>query len=205
MTVSPGRSTGSPAGPIIVVLPAFFRQEPNHRYKLTVEMSGAFRLARASDGFIAARLTSDLLLERARSVVIEDWQDTADLLASLDTLHLRSEQSRYSKSILKEAHRLFEIGRPEEAYRTAIRAEQLSLPAAFELPASGGPLTPFPISVESAGGPVRAVIKSFTDRSAIIEVHSRVAQTITIRMGGFEKRAAVLPDETAELVLGPGK
>src|SRR5262249_31164270 len=124
---------------VSLFLPTPFPQEPGHRYLLTVETPGqpkaAFRLA--PDGDLAVRLTADIAAERARSQTIADRQDAADLLESLRGLHARTPQSRYAVEALAEAERLLAEEQPEAAYRAGIRAEQLSLPAAFDLPAPG--------------------------------------------------------------------
>jgi hypothetical protein len=205
-TLTPSSSSLTPS---VVYLPTLFPQEPGRRYALTVESAGAPspNLLPASAGRFAARLTADIAFERARSLAIEDWQDAADLLSSLRERHAHSDQSRYAKEALEEAERLFSANRPQDAYRAAIRAEQLSLPAASDLPTPGGRLAPYWITVLCPAGPVRAVITTYADRMAVVSIRSAVTQTVTVRWGGFETTAALSPDIPAEITLdlGPRK
>ena len=181
---------------IVVEFPTVFRQEPNHRYELVVEpgKADACEFARADDGLIAARLLSDLIRERSRSFLVEDWQDAYDLLASLRVLLKPSSQSDYAKDIFREAARQFEAGRPQEAYRLAIRAEQLAFPTTYDISAPGGRLKPYPIDIRCPVGSVRAVIGSFDRWSTTVTITSRRAQTVRVQFAGEGKLATVSPD-----------
>jgi hypothetical protein len=204
VSMYPSRTQHRRQTSMIFDLPGFFHQKPHHRYALIVEIvnGASFRFARARDGMIAARLTSDLILERARSVMIEERQDVADLLASLRNRQRQPDQTSYAGNALKEAEKLFESGRSSEAYRTGIRAEQLFLPATFLLTPPGGSLTPYPISVRCPNGEVQAVVEALSDRSATVSVHSDFAQTVTVRFGRISKRVRLSANESIECSLG---
>ena len=161
----------------------------------------ASELALAGDGLIAARLMSDLILERSRSLMIEDWQDAADILASLRIRLNPPWQSRYAKEALTRANRLFTSGLLMESYRAAIQAEQLALPSAFELSAPGGHLLPYPISVHCPDAPVKAIVRAFGPRSTVVSIISSSAQTVTIRQGDIENSLDVSPNQSSDIRL----
>lgn len=195
-----------PFTPSRVVLPTLFPQTPGRQYALTIEMQdeerGAFALA--EDGRIAVRLTADIALERARSRTIQDWQDAADLLDSLRALHAQTPPPRPAQEERAKAERLFAANRPQEAYQAAIRAEQLSLPAAFDLPAPGGRLAPYWVTVQCPSGPVRAVLTAYDDRAVVLTLRSPVAQTVAVRWGRTETSAALSPNVETEISLDVG-
>jgi len=189
-----------------IYLPTLFPQEPGRKYVLVVEAAGDAEVdfATAADGRLAARLTADIARERARSRAIQDWQDAADLLASLRDLHARTAQGSPAREALAKAQRLFAANRPQEAYQTAIRAEQLSLPAAFDLPAPGGRLIPYWIMIQCPGGPVRVVLTAYDEHTATLTIRSAVAQTVTVRRGPTQTTATLTPDVPVEITLAIG-
>jgi len=128
-----------PSSPIAsVLLPEPFHQVPGRRYLLSVVPLGTkpVSFGVASDVKVACRLLADLQFERERSRLVSSWQDTRDLLDSLRDIHGHSEQSLFAREALERAESLFAAGTPEEAYTAGIRAEQLTLPATFALPAA---------------------------------------------------------------------
>jgi hypothetical protein len=197
-----------PHAPVaIVYLPTLFPQQPGEHYLLRVEsLDGKLLpLATAVDGGMAARLSADIALERNRSQAIADWQDAEDIIASLQDLHTRAKQSRYARERLDAARKLLADNRPREAYAAAVQAEQLTLPAAFDVPAPGARLAPYWVTVMCPGGPVRAVITAYTDRTAVVTVRSGVAQTVTVRWGTVETIATLSPNVPAEITLDLGE
>jgi hypothetical protein len=186
-----------------VLLPTLFPQEPGRRYTFVIEsLSGeAIGLGLASDANVAVRLVADIATERARSVAIQDWQDAADLLASLKETHGRSEQSLFAREALEQAQTLFATNQPRAAYTAGIRAEQLSLPAAFDVPSPGTRLAPYWITILCPGGPVRATITAYSARAATVSIKSAVAQEITLRWGMIDTKATLAPNVPAEISL----
>ena len=195
------------AGTLAAYFPLLARQVPGRRYQLMVEESGGkgSAFATAADGVIAVRLTSDIMRERMRSLLIEDWQDVADLLASLRRRHAASIQSRFAIDGLKEAERLFTSGRISEAYRTGIRAEQIALPAAYDVASPGGRLSPYPIAVRCPDGPVRTTVVACDDRTGVIALRSPVAQTVIVRCGDRTSAVTLAAGEVKECTLSVGK
>lgn len=204
LTIRVPKRTAGGTGTIVAELPALFRQMPGRHYALVVEGVGksVSGFVAAADGRIAARLTSDIMRERWRSFLIEDWQDAADIIASLKRVHAASAQSRYAADALAGAERLLAAGRIREAYRTAVRAEQISLPAVYEIGVPGGRLTPYPVVIRCQKGPVRAEVRSCDERTAIISLRSAVGQGVTLRLGGFKAAVTLAPDEVKECALG---
>ncbi len=192
------------SGTIVANLPGFFRQIPGRQYELVVEGRGntGAGFAAAPDGRIAVRLTSDLLRERWRSILIGDWQDADDIIASLKRSHAASTQSRYAAEALAGAERLFSAGRIREAYRAAIRAEQISLPAAYEIGAPGGRLTPYPVEIRCPQGSVRAEIRSWDSRGGVVSLRSAVGQSVTMRLGASRTTVDLAPGEVKDCALG---
>jgi hypothetical protein len=193
--------TLAPAGPTVIYLPTLFHQVSGRRYLLTVETPAGVWLAKAADGQMAARLTADILAERRRSFAIQEWQDAKDILESLKALHARTEQSLFAREALQQAQALLTARRPQDAYRAAIRAEQLSLPATFDLPAPGGRLVPYWVRVECPGGPIRATLVAYSKQSAVIRLRSSAAQTVRLQWGESQTTATLSPDVWAEVTL----
>lgn len=204
VTVAVAHRRPDRAGTILARLPAFFRQMPGRRYELVVEGVGraSSGFAAAADGRIAARLTSDILRERWRSLLIEDWQDADDIIGSLKRRLAESAQSRFAVRALAEAERLFAAGRVREAYRAAIRAEQVANPAAFDIEAPGGGLEPYPVQVSCPDGRVRAVVRSCDEKSAVVELSSTVRQTVTVRLGARKTSVTLTPGDMKVCALG---
>lgn len=195
---------GSDASPTAaVVLPQPFHQVPGKRYLLAVVPLGTKPLsfAIASDLKIACRLLADLPLERERSHLVESWRDARDLLDSLRNIHDHSEQSLFARDALEKAEALFEGGTPDESYTAGIRAEQLTLPAAFALPAPGGRLAPYWISLANAKAPVRATITAYSAQAAAVVLRSPVAQRVTVRWGSAETSVNLAANVAAEISL----
>ncbi|MEW6511194.1 MAG: hypothetical protein AB1428_09575 [Bacteroidota bacterium] len=187
---------------VAIDLPTFFLQTPGRRYALVVEGTGeGFTLARAADGWIAARLESDLIGERRRSLLIEERQDAVDLIASLKRRHDGTLQSPYAAEALAEAEKLLESGESREAYRAGIKCEQISLPAAYELESPGGRLDPYPVTIRCQDGPVTATITSCDGRTATLMLRSPITQSITARLGGHAMSVILSINEPKELVL----
>lgn len=186
-----------------IMLPTLFLQEPGRRYTLSVaaETEGNAGLAMSADGNIAARLSADLRRERARSLAIEDWQDAADLLQSVHDLHARTTQSSYAAEELRGAEKPFAELQPRESYRAAIRAQQLSLPAAFDIPSPGEHLAPYPISVVCSKGGVRATIISCSEGKAVVSIRSAIAQTVAVKSKGLSVTAVLLPNLEQQVVI----
>lgn len=200
-----GTLRAAPGKPAVssIELPSLFAQQPESRYTVTIDFvsDSPPSIALASDGKIALRLVSDLLLERARSRAIADWQDAADILDSLREIHSKTNQPGFAKDALAHAAALFTNDWPREAYTTAIRAEQLTLPSAYSVPSRGGVLAPYDIRIDCPAGPVTATIIAYNDRSATISLRSAVVQTVTVRRSSAQIQAALSPNVPAEVTL----
>jgi hypothetical protein len=186
-----------------ILLPTLFHQEPGRKYILTIEAleRAPLDLSPAEDGRFAVRLAADIALERLRSRMIADWQDAVDLIESVRLFHLAASQTLFSRQALEDAENHLAQNRPQEAYRAAIRAEQLSLPAVFELPKGGGRLAPYWVTVLCPEGPAQATIRVYAETTAVVSIRSAVQQTVTLRWGTSETTATLSPDIAAEISL----
>ncbi len=189
----------------VVLLPTLFHQEPGRRYLLSVEALDTTNrdpvFGVASDIKIAARLVADIRMERTRSQSIAAWQDARDLLDSLKETHDKGGQSLFAREALERAETLFTAGRAEDAYNAGIRAEQLTLPASFALPAPGGRLAPYWITILCPNGPVRATITTYSPLAATVILKSPIAQRVTMRWGSLDTTAALTANVPAEITL----
>lgn len=188
------------AGAASVYLPTLYPQEPGTRYRVQVELMGLGALRLAADGRLAMRVCADIRRERARSLAIGDRQDAQDIVAAL-ALDAGVAGSRYAMAALATARDLLAEDRPLDAYRAAVRAEQIRLPAAFEVPAPGARLAPYWVTVACREAPVRASIGAYDDHVASVSLRSEVAQTVTLRWGGAEASARLTPGVTATVTL----
>jgi hypothetical protein len=189
--------------PVRVPLPTLFHLQPGRKIIVTIASpdGGPLALRAAADGQAAVRLVSDIALERGRSGVIQDWRDAADILEAVQGAHARGPQSRFARESLAEAEKLLAAGRPEDAYRAAVRSEQLSLPAAYDLPRGGGRLEPYWIAVECPGGPVWVRILTYSADAASVSIRGAVEQKVKVRWGMTEMSAQLAPGVPVEMTL----
>jgi hypothetical protein len=178
-----------------------FHQEPGRRYEVSIEGGGEGEFLLAADGEVALGLFSDLILERTRSLRIEDAQDAADIISSVRGECARTGRNRLAAEALHAAERLYAGGLVRESYRAAVRAEQLLIPARFDVAPPGGRLSPYPLTVSCPAGPVRAVLVSFGDHSAVLSLVSPVSQDVTVRFGTAVRTAGVSAGRPTELVI----
>ena len=190
-------------GKLIFTLPEVFQQIPGRRYALSIvaEDGTSFSLERAADTYVSASLGLDLVLERCRSFAIEDRHDAEDLIASLTSVHLRTAQSTFAREALQNAVQYWTSGHVLEAYVAGIKAEQLSLPSAFQLPAGGGRMSPYWISAFTSGGTVKAVIKAYSDRAAEVTLVSETHQIVRLRWGNVETSVDCAPGISVDVSL----
>ncbi|MDP2887097.1 MAG: hypothetical protein Q8P51_18990 [Ignavibacteria bacterium] len=123
------------------------------------------------------------------------------MLQSVRDFDAHTPQSSYAVEALKGAEKLFAELQPRESYRAAIRAEQLSLPAVFNVPSPGARLTPYPISVVCPGGGVRATITSCSEGRAVVSIRSAVAQAVTVKSKSSSATAALLSNVEQKVVI----
>jgi hypothetical protein len=201
VTATVARSGSSPSAAILLPVP--FHQVPGRRYLLAVVPLGTkpVSFGVASDLKIACRILADLLVDRERSQLVASWRDARDLLDSLHDIHGHSEQSLFAREALEKAEALWTAGAPEDAYTAGVRTEQLTLPASFALPAPGGRLTPYWISLLNAQAPIRATITTYSPQAATVVLRSPVAQRITVRWGALESTASLAANVAAEISL----
>lgn len=194
---------GKPEQILRLPLPLLIPQKPGQKYLVTIEETtpNTLSLSDAVDGKPALRLLADIALERARSGVIAEWQDAADLLQSLSERAGHVPPDDAGRQMLVEAKRRFAGLRPQEAYRIGIRAEQLMLPAAWRIPKGGGKLLPYEVTILSPKEEITATLRAFSRESLTISLRSMVAQTVTIRRGSDQTTAALSPNVPAEVTL----
>jgi hypothetical protein len=184
-------------------LPVPFPTQPGHRYRITAIAAGerSLPLATGEDGDLAVRLAIDIATERRRSMIVGDMQDARDITDSLLRAHATGSGNRYAAAALSEARARLADGDPVAAYAAAVRAEQLTLPASFDLPAPGGRLAPYNIEVACPTAPIRATIVAVGKTAATIRMRSGSAQTVTVRWEASEITARLAPNVAAEIVL----
>jgi len=171
-----------------------FHQKPGERYAVeAVTVDGA------SPGVTAPAVTvlSDVRLERWRSMAIGDWQDAADIIESLGRRDREPWSNPESSEWLGRARDQLRRGRPRTAYRSAIRAEQLSFPATYAVMAPGADLRPFPVSVSCPTDRVRVAIRALSREAASLTVLSTVKQAIEVRYRGKRVSLDLTPDVPA--------
>ena len=185
---------------VAVPLPTMYPQTPGTRYEVAAEVvGGQGTIEAAADGGPAVRLASDIATERVRSLALEDWQDTTDLIESVARRHATYAPAAPVADLLREARRLLARGEVQAAYRAAIRADQASVPAAFEVPRPGGRLGLYDLAVECPLAPVRVVVRDYTDRVARVVIRSPAAQVVAVKRRGLRTSATVAPNVDVQL------
>lgn len=184
-----------------VSLPCMFHQSPGRRYEVSAEAlgEGGGTVEAAQDGALAVRLLADLAEERARSVALEDRQDAIDVIESVAKRHRAYPPAEPVAAMLLDARRLLARGAVREAYRAAIRADQASVPAAYEVPRPGARLTPYDLAVECPLAPVRAVVRDYTAGLARVVIRSPRAQVVALKRGAVRTTATVAPNIDVQL------
>lgn len=195
-----------PSGPpreLSVDLPSLFSVVPGGRYEVVVEIAPDSDLAFAAsaDGQLAVRIEADVAQERARSLAIADPVDAMDLLDSVAWAHSHGARTDAAAEALAEARRLLDEGHSRDAYRAGIRAEQLSLPATFDVLAPGAQLGPLPVRVRFRSGTVRVRVLKLFRRGVDLAVTSPVAQVVTASWGGERVSTSVRPGAPMQIGL----
>ncbi|MEP6754805.1 MAG: hypothetical protein ABJA67_04825, partial [Chthonomonadales bacterium] len=190
-------------GSLVFYLPTVFEQVPGKRYNFSVATAdgSSFSLERAEDTYAAVDYGLDLILERARSLAIEDRRDAEEILAYLKSYHQRAPQSTFAREALLNANEYLTAGHALEAYVAAVKAEQLSLPASFQLPPGGGRLVPYWINATTAEGPVKITIKSYDADAAEVSIVSATKQTVKLRWDAIETTAECNPGVSVDVSL----
>jgi hypothetical protein len=167
-------------------LPTMLPQTQGRQYRIDLYVlePGNRALRRAADSGPAVRLQCDAALERARSLRIQDRVDAADLISNLHGLLSRGHMTPKSSRLLTTADRRLAAGDPLEAYRTAIRAEQLSLPCSFLVPAGGASLGPYPVEVVAPDYKVRVLLREIDRSRAVVAVTSTLSQRVRVGYRG---------------------
>jgi hypothetical protein len=198
------RATVAHAGDVVrVYLPAPFALQPGQQYRVSVGPGSAraCRIAAGEDGGLAVRLAMDIVAERRRSLVVGDVQDTRDIVDSVARSHGRGMGTPAAVARLAQARTLLRQGDPVGAYAAAVCAEQLTLPASFELAPPGGRLTPYRVRVACSAAPVRVTLLSAEARSLRVRVVTAAAQDVTISWRGSATTASLAPSVPAEIEL----
>jgi hypothetical protein len=178
--------------PIAARLPLMFSVRPGERYAVSVEsISPPVAIAKGISGISAL---ADVRSERLRSLAIEDRQDAEDILDSLDRRNREPCTNEEARSRLELARRLLEGGRALEAYRAAVRAEQLMFPSSFTVTEPGGTLRPFPVEVVCPEDRVRVTVNALTRELASVTVLSHSAQKVRIRYRGRATNVDLTPE-----------
>lgn len=173
-------------------LPVPFHTTPGARYALSAEVV----ISRTADQAAPLRLRPtgaymDVRVERWRSFAVADWQDAADIIAALESERALPRMNPEAAARLELARRYLDRGRPLQAYRAAVRAEQLLYPCTFIVPAPGGRLTPFPVAVMCPEDRLRVTISDLGPRSASVMLLSNVPQTVEVRYRGRRTQATL--------------
>jgi hypothetical protein len=188
-------------GNVAVRLPTLFFVTPADTIRAIVRARAATAIP-ASGGWWkrveGVSFSCDAAAERARSLVVQQWQDTVDLLESIGRLHSSSQQPPASKTAYQSAQSEFDDLHISEAYAAGIAAEQVALPCRFTVPAPGRRLVPYWINVDCSA-PVEAKLATYGDRSASVVIRSQTAQTVTLRWGGKSVEAKLTAGIPASL------
>lgn len=178
-------------------LPLMFALQPGQRYAVVVQDPASGQLTARH----VARITAlaDVRLERWRSLCVADLQDAEDILESLTAKDRDPWTNEHARMRLQLARTLLERGRPLDAYRAAIRAEQLMFPASFLLQAPGGKLNPFPVEITCTEERVRATIHTLSLHTASVSVLCSVAQHVRIRCRGKAAALDLAPNVPARI------
>ncbi|HEY3266322.1 MAG TPA: hypothetical protein VGM37_05305 [Armatimonadota bacterium] len=196
-------SITQPAGSGVFRFPALFPVEPGQPCTVSLEaLDCPVEVALAEDGSLAARLQADIAAERARSVAIGDWQDAEDLLQSIAQKQA-GRRDPEERAALRQARTLLEAGQPRDAYRAGIRAEQVTLPAAFDLGSPGGRLGPYPIWV-TCRQPMAVTVTQWTGETGAVLISSSANQTVTVKTSATSCVLKVIAGREARVqVLAP--
>lgn len=173
-------------------LPTMFHQKPGERYSVAVEPVRSSAAAAedssagggAPDDFTGVTLSSDLRLERWRSLAIGDWQDATDIIAALSGKDREPWSNPESRRRLRNAQDLMQQGRLRSAYRAAVRCEQLMFPCSFTVTEPGSVLGPFPIEVRCPEDRVRVTVRAMSDTLASLTLVGTVKQIVVVRYRG---------------------
>ncbi len=186
-----------------ILLPTLFPTSPDKQYRLVVSSADAqnIPLLIAKDGSFAARFVADIANERARGWAIAEWQDTIDLLDSLHFIHAGAQQSFFARDALQEAESLLLKNQPAEAYIAGIRAEQLTLPATYLLPAGTNRMTPYYFNITAPLAPIKARIITYSLDIATVTVQSAVDQKVTLSWGKMTTTANLTANVPVEVTL----
>ncbi len=186
-----------------LLLPTLYAVSPEKHYRISIASVDLTPLSLlvAKDGSFASQIVADIANERSRSWAIEEWQDTVDLLDSLHFIHAGAVQSFFARDALQEAETLFAKNQPAQAYIAGIRAEQLSLPASYLLPAGTNRMTPYYFNITAPLAPVRARIITYSPEIATVTVQSAVDQKVTLNWGKMTTSANLTANIPVEVTL----
>lgn len=184
-----------PSGPVLAHLPAMFHLRPGANYAVTVEIAGMTDIPQpALTEAPKVSLAADVRWERWRSRAVSVRVDADDILQAVERLDREPYANAPFAASLARSRRLATARRYSEAYREAVKAEQLAFPSAFVMMEPGGRLGPFPIDVRCPQDRVRATVQSMRPDLVEVQLVSAVSQTVTIRYGGRQTSVALTAD-----------
>lgn len=194
MSITEPVGTAQPNGTVALRFPAMFHVRPGERYVVLVEACDQpgqpwRTLAAAGVANIA-----DVRLERWRSLAVQDWQDTEDILEALRARDADPWTNPHARERLRLSETLLNLGRPVAAYRAAIRAEQLLYPSTFTVLPPGATLRPFQVEVVCSDDPVRVTIRELTPAMASLTLFSTSRQTVQVRYRGKRMDVQLSPE-----------
>lgn len=189
-----------------VQLPVPFPVRPGERYAMeATELTGPEGSPPAAVGLRPWRAVMNARLERWRSFAVADWQDATDIIGSLKRQVDSDAMNPHARQRLQLAEAHMRRGRPLEAYRAAIRAEQLMFPCTFIVQPPGGNLTPFPVQVECSDDRVRVVLQAVTAEALSATLLSSMSQRVTVRYAGRSTDVDLTADRPLTLGLETGR
>ncbi|NLI00136.1 MAG: hypothetical protein GX446_11680 [Chthonomonadales bacterium] len=191
------------AGARVLRLPAMFHQKPGERYAVSVESvpPNSAICVPAEDGAPALTLGSDIRFERWRSMAVADYQDAADIIASVALRDREPFANEPSSEWLRTARRHLAAGRPRAAYAAAVKAEQLQFPCTFAVADPGADLVPFPIRVDCPDERVLVTVRGLTPQTASLTLSATARHRVTVRYRGSITAVELTPDMPVALDL----
>lgn len=194
------------SGWISIYLPTLIPQKPGFTYRVAVEhISGPTPSVRLSpDGSIAVRTLADIAAERARSLIVENWEDAPKLIHRLNTSINWKAQNAYSRYDWNASLRAYANNEPVTAYRLAVRAQQLADPSHYIVKNPGGALTPFPVTIRCQA-PTHATITTFSPAQLALRLRSTQSDKVQVIWRGSSRRVRLTPNTTLSIVLAASR
>ncbi len=190
------------SGWLSIYLPTLIPQKPGFNYRVAVEhISGPIPSVRLSpDGSPAVRILADIAAERARSLIVENWEDPFNLIHRLSTSVNWKEQNAYSRYDWNASLSAYANNEPVTSYRLAVRAQQLANPSHYIVENPGGALAPFPVTIRCQK-PTRLTITSISPAQLALQVRSGHPEAVQLIWSGITRRVSLTPGVSTSITL----